>query len=811
MAVDRIDSDAAVLSRLLAIQTMMEGLPDEARIVSFLTQALKTCPGVADVSVSLSGGAQKTDPTACPETSKTGARLHVFSLRGYDGLLGTMTLVGDGSERLQAFLPCIGNVVAAAAMIMDNRRLLASLREENRQLYSSLVSNIPGAVFRVMADASARCLFISAEIEQISGYAPEEFMAGRQSLYGLILLEDRIIRRDVDDDSPYDFEYRIRHRDGRICWVQERGRAVACADGIPERIDGMLFDITARKRLEESMQLASLVYENSSEAMMVTDADNAIMSVNPAFTRLFGYTPDEVIGRNPSMLKSGRHDGAFYQAMWKSLSETGFWQGEIWNRRKNGEVFIETLTINTIYNADGTPQRRVALSSDVTERKQSEEQIWRQANFDSLTGLLNRHMFHERLTQEMKKSDRAGLKLGLLMLDLDRFKEINDSFGHEAGDVLLQGAAQRLLACVRESDAIARLGGDEFIIIVSALDSPVNLERIAQSILQNLVEPFQLQDDLVYVSASLGITVYPEDGASTAALLKNADQAMYAAKQAGRNCYRFFTAGMQEAAQQRTRLTHDLRQALQTAEFLVYYQPIVDLVSNHIHKAEALLRWKHPDQGFINPAEFIPIAEDCGLIHEIGDWVFREAAHQALRWQQSHVHDFQISINKSPIQFYGKNNQGDYWVAYLQRLGLSGSSVVVEITEGVLLTPDGNVNEKLLQFKAAGMQIAIDDFGTGYSSLAYLKKLDIDYLKIDQSFTRNLSRGSSDLALSEAIVVMAHKLGLKVIAEGVETEEQRELLAEIGCDYGQGYLFSKPVPAAAFEALLTTSRAACDA
>jgi len=537
---------------------------------------------------------------------------------------------------------------------------------------------------------------------------------------------------------------------------------------------------------------------------MITDTDNRIIAVNPAFTDMTGYAPEEIIGQPPKILSSGRQTPAFYQAMWHEIHTTGQWQGEIWNRRKNGEVYVEWLTINTIYGEDGAIHRRVALFSDITKKKENEELIWTQANFDPLTGLPNRRMFHDRLQQEIRKAQRTNLPLALMFLDLDRFKEVNDTLGHGMGDLLLKEAAQRLCHCVRETDTVARLGGDEFIVILNELDKLDSIERVAQDILQKLAVPYRLEENIIYVSASIGITLFPEDAIEIDALLKNADQAMYAAKNAGRNRFSYFTPSMQEAAQIRMHLTNDLRGALAGNQLMIYYQPIVDLSSGAIQKAEALIRWQHPTKGLISPAEFIPIAEDTGLIVDIGDWVFHQAAQQVAQWRAEYHAEFQISINKSPVQFHRNPDTHHHvsWLNYLLQLGLSGQSIVVEITEGLLLDASDAVTEQLLSFRDANIQVSLDDFGTGYSSLSYLKKFDIDYLKIDQSFIRNLTADSDDMALCEAIIVMAHKLGIKVIAEGVETAEQRDLLVTANCDYGQGYLFSRPVPAQEFEKLL---------
>ena len=566
------------------------------------------------------------------------------------------------------------------------------------------------------------------------------------------------------------------------------------------------FDREARRAVaEESLRLAASVYESSSEGIIITNADNQIIGVNPAFTKITGYALQEVVGKDPKVLSSRRHDAAFYQAMWHDINTTGHWQGEVWDQRKDGEVYPKWLTINSVFNEDGTVQQRVAMFTDITQKREAENKIWRQANFDFLTALPNRQMFYDRLDQDIKKSHRASQPLALMFLDLDRFKEVNDTLGHDRGDVLLKEAANRLSSCVRETDTVARLGGDEFTIILGELDDLASVDRVAQDILRKLAEPFQLGEEVVYVSASIGVTLYPEDATDIETLLKNADQAMYAAKDQGRNRYSYFTPSMQQAVQTRMQIANDLRVALAGNQFWIAYQPIVELATGSIHKAEALLRWQHPTQGLISPAAFIPVAEDTGLIVGIGDWVFHEAAQQAKRWCESLHPAFQISVNKSPVQFHNEGQTHLAWYEHLRQLGLPGQSITVEITEGLLLDASPVVADRLLEFRDAGIQIAIDDFGTGYSALSYLKKFDIDYLKIDQSFTRNLASGSDDLALCEAIIVMAHKLDMKVIAEGVETEEQKTLLAAAGCDYAQGYLFSRPVRAEEFEKLLNTA------
>lgn len=429
---------------------------------------------------------------------------------------------------------------------------------------------------------------------------------------------------------------------------------------------------------------------------------------------------------------------------------------------------------------------------------ESEEIIWQQANFDPLTGLPNRRMLLDHLEQEMKKSLHSKEPLALLLLDLDLFKEVNDTLGHDIGDQLLQQAAERLRACVLDVDTVARLGGDEFTVILTELIDLHRPVQVAEDILRSLSDPFQLGVETTYISVSIGITLFPADATNSEALLKHADQAMYAAKNEGRNRYHFFTPAMQQAAQQRMRLISDLRTALNEQQFLVHYQPIVELQTGAIYKAEALVRWQHPERGLVSPAEFIPLAEETGMIKDLGNWVFHQAINQIAQWRDWHNIAVQISVNKSPVQFRDENPATLSWLDHLKSLDLPRRSIIIEITEGLLLDGHQQVYQKLKVFHEAGMEVALDDFGTGYSSLAYLKKFDIDYLKIDQSFIRNLSAESDEFALCEAIIVMSHKLKIKVIAEGVETEEQRQLLLNAGCDYAQGYLFSKPIAADEF-------------
>ena len=561
----------------------------------------------------------------------------------------------------------------------------------------------------------------------------------------------------------------------------------------------VLVDITARKLAEVQQRLAALVYSSVNVAIMVVDINDSIVAINPAFTELTGYSEKESIGHQPKIFKLGRHEADFYQSMRASLDSSGQWKGEIWNRRKNGEFFLEWMSISTVYDEYGAVKQRVGMFFDITDQKMAEQTIWQHANFDSLTGLPNRRMFYERLEQDIRKAQNTDALLALMFLDLDHFKEVNDTLGHDIGDLLLKEAAQRVSSSVRSADTVARLGGDEFTLILTTTEGTAVIDRIANDILAKLAQPFQLDGEKVYISASIGITLYPEDTLDIQTLIKNADQAMYSAKRHGRNRYHYFTPLMQERTQVKMQVSNDLRSALVDNQFVMYYQPILDLATGAIHKAEALIRWLHPKYGLVGPADFIAIAEETGLIVEMGDWVFLEVARQTQQWRKLYDPNFQISFNMSPVQFHNEKTNHENWFEYLHTLGLPGKSMVVEITEGLLLDASPIVAAKLLAFHNAGLQISLDDFGTGYSSLSYLNKFDIDYLKIDQSFVKNLTPNSSDIVLCEAITVMAHKLGIQVIAEGIESAGQHELLTKAGCDFGQGYLFSRPLPAKEFE------------
>ena len=560
--------------------------------------------------------------------------------------------------------------------------------------------------------------------------------------------------------------------------------------------------LTANKRLD----LFAQVFENSGEAIVITDADRNIIATNPAFTEITNYKPDQVQGRNPKLLSSGRQTPEFYREMWRIINETGRWRGEIWNRRENGEIYPEWLSIGTVKDASGKVTNYIGIFNDITHRKQTEEHIEFLAHYDSLTNLPNRRLFEDRVRQGLASSRRKNKKAALLFLDIDRFKAINDSLGHLSGDQLLQSVAERLKSCVRETDTVCRQGGDEFLIILPEINKPDDAAVVAGKIVTAMSEAHFVEDYHLIVTFSIGISMFPEDGVDSQTLVKNADAAMYHAKEKGRNNFQFFTADMNAESMERLEIEADLRMAIQRNEFSLFYQPQIDSRSGSIIGVEALIRWNHPQKGYIPPTKFIPVAEECGLIYQIGEWVLKTACRQNKAWQDADMLRVPIAVNLSALQFH-KREIKDTILEALHQSGLESGYLEIEVTEGTAMREISTTVRLLNEFKEMGLLISIDDFGTGYSSLSYLKRFPIDKLKVDQSFVRDIGRDVDDAAIVQTVIGIGHSLRLKVIAEGVETLEQLTFLRNNGCDEIQGYYFSKPLPAAEFEVFVKSYRA----
>jgi diguanylate cyclase (GGDEF)-like protein/PAS domain S-box-containing protein len=571
------------------------------------------------------------------------------------------------------------------------------------------------------------------------------------------------------------------------------------ADGVCRLLMGVVHDVTEHHRILHELELGSLVFQNSHEAIAVLDPDGRIVAVNPAFTAMRGFTLEDVAGDVPRVYDAGLDDADFDAALWAELRATGHWQGELWSRHKDGHVLAEYRTITAARGPDGQVRNYIEIGTDISETKRAEELAWRQGNYDLLTGLPNRQMFMERVAQAIHEADRDGGGFTLLVIDLDGFKEVNETLGHSAGDEILRQAAQRLLGCTRDGDTVARLGGDEFTVLLASSREHIDgeayaIDRTAQTIIQSMARPFAVADEILHLSASIGITHYPRDADDMESLIKHADQAMYVAKQQGRNRYTYFSHAMQERAQARRQLIKDLRTAIGERQLELHYQPVVDLATGALRKTESLVRWTHAQRGMIGPAEFIPLCEETGLIVELGEQIFETALRDVQTWRREHGVCLQVGINVSPVQLLSGRDTCERCFNLVRNAALPPRTVVIEVTEGMLLDNNPFVIQQLHQIAEHGMDLALDDFGTGYSSLSYLKKFEFQYLKIDRSFVMHLEAGTTDYALCETIVMMAHKLGMQVIAEGIETPEQLYLLQQAGCDYGQGYLFSKAVP-----------------
>lgn len=541
-------------------------------------------------------------------------------------------------------------------------------------------------------------------------------------------------------------------------------------------------------------RLLGVAFHHSGEAIMITDHDNCIVTVNPAFTELTGYTQEEVVGKNPSMLSAGRTTREEYERMWAAISLKGYWQGEIWDRRKDGGVYPKWLSISVMRDESGEIRFHIAHFSDVSAECAAEAKLHHMAHHDMLTGLSNRVSLKDRLEHALALASRESSRVALLFIDLDRFKSINDTLGHHVGDELLIAVSQRLCQCVRESDLVARLGGDEFVVMLPGLDQSPAAASVAEKIVASIGEPYLIGAHTLYTTPSVGIAIYPEDGADGESLMRNADAAMYHAKSAGRNNFQFFDAKMNELAVERLSIEHALRHALSRDEFRLHFQPVIDICTGRVASIEALVRWQHPERGLLAPGFFIGVAEETGLIQAIGDWVLWAACRQLADFRAAGMADVRMAINISALQMRNGNlpvlAQG-IMAAY----SLQAGDLIFEITESIAMEQPKETERILDQLHAMGIQLALDDFGTGYSSLSYLKLFALDTLKLDRSFVEEIGVDADGQIICDATIGLAHSLRLRLVAEGVETQEQLDYLQARGCHYVQGYLFSRPLPA----------------
>ncbi|MFM2059808.1 MAG: hypothetical protein RLY71_4193, partial [Pseudomonadota bacterium] len=610
------------------------------------------------------------------------------------------------------------------------------------------------------------------------------------------------VHHSLDHGAPFDEDYRLLCFDGEWRWFHGRGTCHHGADGRPQRFSGILTDLTERRRAEERLRLAAEVIDNTQEGVIITGPDRRIVSVNRAFTELLGYSEAEVLGQNPAILKSGRHDSTFYRMLWQQLDGTDRWQGEIWNQRKNGEVFPEWLSISAVRDDAGALTHYVGVFTDISAIKTSEAELEYLAHHDSLTRLPNRLLFQTRLHRSLQQAERDGSRAAVLMLDLDRFKDVNDSYGHFAGDELLEQVAQRLLARLPQADTLARLGGDEFALLLPDLAEAEDATRLARELISALTEPWHLSNGAeVVLGTSIGICLYPEHGRTPQALLQGADAALYRAKADGRGLYRYYSDELTAAARSRLSLETRLRRALGDGHLQLHYQPQYDITSGRLLGAEALLRWFDPEHGLIPPTRFIPVAEATGLIGEIGLWVLREACAQGRRWLDAGLPALMLAVNVSPQQFR-HGDLAEQVADILQSTGYPARQLELELTESALMERETEIHGTLQSLRELGVGLAIDDFGTGYSSLAYLKRFPLDVLKIDRGFIMDIPHDRDDMAIASAVIAMGHSLGLKVLAEGVENDAQLTFLRQKGCDSFQGFLRHPALPADEMAAVL---------
>jgi diguanylate cyclase (GGDEF)-like protein/PAS domain S-box-containing protein len=684
---------------------------------------------------------------------------------------------------------------------------ILAVPDRDAQMLRTLLANLDGMVFRCRNDVDGTLEFVSDGCARLTGYPAAQLLRhGGLSLAGLIHAEDREARRAAtvhaaETRERYAIEYRLVRADGATRWVQERG--VAAIDEVSRRsgFEGFLEDITERKRAEEALeeleQRCQDMYENAVEGMFRADSDGRWTSANRALAGIYGYD-------SPEELVRSMHD-ASRQELHRRLQSDGSVTGlECQAQKQNGEVIWVSMTGQVKRDAHGRVTHYEGTVEDVTERRRIQAHIEHQANFDPLTGLATRALLGERLRQAIKQAADTGGRVTVALVDLDQFKFINDSFGHQHGDALLKTIGERLKGCVRESDTVARQGGDEFALVLRHYADDGEITAIMQRVQAAVAAPWSTGRRELQVTCSIGIAVFPQDGRSADVLLRNADSAMYKAKDNGRNNCQFFTAELNRVIFERLSVERRLRSALARKQFVLHYQPRINVRTGRIVAVEALLRWRAPQGGLYPPARFISVAEHTGLIVPIGKWVLRTACDQARSWQIQGLRSILVSVNVSPRQF----REGDMLQTVaeaLEQSGLQARYLQLELTESMMMGDAEKYVVMLRDLKQLGVQLAVDDFGTGYSSLSYLKRFPIDHLKIDRSFVKDIASDPDDGAIVQTIIALGHKLGMRVVAEGVETEEQREYLQRNRCDEMQGYYFAKPLPASEFAAMLTDS------
>ena len=701
---------------------------------------------------------------------------------------------------------------ALAWWLLRRIRSAEKLRLAMVQELSQIVRHAPAGVARMEIGgrflwANARlCALLGVSFEQVTRLNFRDVLVTPNREWALAQL-DRLLAGEIDH-----------YVDERECQRQDDGRKVSVlctvtlvpdAGDEPAHLVCVVQDLdeikAARAALQSSetrQRLADTVVNNSLEGVLVTDAQSRILSANAAVTRLLGYTEDELLGQTPRVFKSGRHDKAFYDAMWNVMRRTGHWQGEIWNRRKSGEIFPEHMSLSAVRDLEGAITHYVCMFSDISEEKARMRQLEYLARNDPLTGLYNRTWFGHELEKAVEEAGVSGERMAVLLLNLDRFKDVNDSYGHATGDQVLKHMVQQVQSALRPGDVLGRLAGDELAVVARHLRHADGAAAVARQLIVAVAEPWSSPDGFeVVAGVSVGICMFPEHAATAELLLQGAHAAVYGAKAQGRGAWCFYEETMTQAARERLELESRLRLALAHGHLEMHYQPQVDIVTGRITGAEALVRWNDPHEGLISPGRFIPVAETSGVIGPLGEWVMRQVCRQGQQWRDAGLPDVTLAVNVSPRQFHLTDLAGCASAA-LAASGFPARLLELEITESALAERVDEVRQVLVRLRELGLRIAVDDSGTGYSSLAQLKRFPIDVLKIDQGFIRDIPHSADDMAISTAIIGMGHSLGMSVLAEGVETPQQLDFLRQLGCNTFQGYLCSRPLPADAFAALL---------
>jgi len=675
---------------------------------------------------------------------------------------------------------------------------------ELRESYlTAIIENQPGLIW--LKDREGKYLTVSQKFANAFGMSSPEMLVGKTDLdFSPKELAEQYRADDakvMSSGKSISLEEVVNVKENQI-WHETFKTPAFNAQGEVIGTTGMARDITTRRKAEQQLREAAAVMQNTHEGVMITDASSALLAVNPAFTRMTGYTATEVLGKNPRLLNSGRQDKTFYQALWKDLLEHGFWQGELWNRRKNGEIYPQLLTISTIYDDNGRPIRYLGVFADITQIKENQAKLEFMAHHDPLTKLPNRALAESRLEQELEQAHRHDQQLSVLFIDLDRFKQVNDSFGHLVGDELLCAVANRLSERLREGDTLGRLGGDEFILIAAPLQEKQDAAIIARDFINALSEPFHLSNGAeVFIGGSIGISLFPDDGATVADLTKNADAAMYLAKENGRNQFSFYTSALNADARKKLELENDLRRAVLQNELQIHFQPKVDIRTGSICGAEALARWKKSNGTWIPPSDFIPLAEKSGVILTIGNWVLEQTCSQMRTWLDAGLPEVCVALNVSARQF--RSGHLDKLVkAALEKFKIPAHCLELELTESMLMHEPDRAIATMHKLKKVGIKLSLDDFGTGYSNFGYLRRFPIDSLKIDQSFVQGVTLRAEDAMIVDSIIGLAQRMKLRVVGEGVESKEQLAYLSTRGCDELQGFLFSKALPAEDFATLL---------